>query len=189
MEELFLVNPKKKRRKTKRRKTKRRKYRRNVGGLANPAKRKRKRKAYRRGSFYRTRRNPIGFAKKVDFEEVAYLTGGALGARYFSTQLLRIFNQANQGIMGYAGDLGAGYIISQVGRRVFRSRKAERYLLLGAFVNVASRVLNDVLAGSPLIGSSSLSSLEQMIPRKSLAFSGAKSTTGSLYKSPYIKWD
>ena len=127
MDELFLMNPRRKRRRShKRRVHRKRHYRRNSGELAilNP---RRRRRHYRSHSRHRRhyRRNPGFLPGGLDLTTIGAGGAGAVGSRMLASYLLPLVHQVDTGLIGAAATFASGFILSKVAGMLLRNKKLE----------------------------------------------------------------
>jgi len=184
MEELMIVNPRRKRKKTyRRRSTGKKRYRRRraapaAGFVANP--RRRRRRSYRRRYY---RRNPkfLG-GGGMNVKQILEVTAGGMSARFVGAQISRMISIPDTGLFGYLKDLASGFVVSKAARMLFKSASTERNMMLGVYVSIASKFVDDVVSGTSLIGSSRMGALRTMLPasaRPRLNYAGAGSRFGT----------
>lgn len=150
MEELYLMNPRRRRRRSHKRVVHRKRhYRRNPGAelaLLNP-RRKRGRKHYRSHAGRRKhyRRNPGFLPGGLDLTTIGAGGAGAVGSRMAASYLLPLLGQADAGLIGAVGTFASGFILSKAVGMLLKNKKIEHGILLGAGIATLVRVSDDFI--------------------------------------------
>jgi hypothetical protein len=145
MEEIYLMNPKKRKHHKKRYHHKKRSHGRRNSELAlfNPGKRRRKKYYYhRRRKSYR--RNP-SLLPGMDLTLIGAGGAGAIGSRMLASKGLELAGQVDSGIIGYVATFGAGFLLSKVAGMILKNKKLENGILLGAGIATVTRIVDDVV--------------------------------------------
>ena len=154
MEDIFLMNPRRRKRSQKRRHHKRGR-RRNPGeslAILNP---RRKRRHYRSHGRHRRhyRRNPGFSIGSLDLMTIGAGVAGAVGSRFISNQILeKVVKQPDTGIIGAAATFATGLAVSFIVRKFGKQPKLANGIALGAGIMAATRVVDDLLIQKKSLG-------------------------------------
>jgi len=154
MEELLILNPKRRHR---------RRRRKNEPGPANPRHRKytvygRKTKwanPRRHKRHHRRRRNPAflkGITGGLPIPLIVTGTVGALGSTIIGKYILSLFKAEDKGIMSYVGRLGGGFALAMAGGLLTKKPSVRQGIMVGTGIGVAAKLISDLTSGTSLFG-------------------------------------